>query len=233
MFMQTFANRQWAQLMPPQIEAVKMADGQLGSFVPGIVGGRFVPVSVQGETFIAGQFRNSGQSVKPGGALNQRQVNSTKQIAPPLTAQGVEIRPQLGRGVQSRPVLLKKTTPALNRLKHARQAEAKPLRVGKARTIPRVRTRFDKAGERLKKRFVHGDRIWIQSHEKTFFLRLFVNAVYRRFLWIHEAFLLAEPFRNPGNASARKSLSRSHAQTTRANIPSHPAHRCLSGLISF
>ena len=65
MFMESLADRQVSQRVAPQIEAVEMTvmpssalrsltGRHFGTFVPGIVGGRFVPMSILGKALIVG-----------------------------------------------------------------------------------------------------------------------------------------------------------------------------------
>ena len=63
--MQALAHGEMAQLMAAQVQTVAVADGHFDALVPGIVRGGSVPVGVQREAVVAGQFRQVRQKTDP------------------------------------------------------------------------------------------------------------------------------------------------------------------------
>ena len=91
MFVETLAHGQVAQLMAAQVQAVEVADGHLHALVPGVVGGGLVPVAVEGEAFILGQFGQMFQPVGQRGGGQQRAVHVAGQVEAARAGVGVKV----------------------------------------------------------------------------------------------------------------------------------------------
>ena len=155
MFVETLAHGQVAQLMAAQVQAVEVADGHLHALVPGVVGGGLVPVAVEGEAFIPGQFGQMFQPVGQRGGGQQGAVHIAGQVEAARAGVGVKVVGASGHGVKARAMFLEEGPSAHDGFEHALEAQAQPVFVGELQAGTMMRTGGGQAGEGLKEGVVH------------------------------------------------------------------------------